>query len=59
VKRDTSREIPLSEPLQQLARAQAIRAVTSRVCKIPPPVFARMDEAACLAQLGRLIKKAS
>jgi glycosyltransferase involved in cell wall biosynthesis len=57
VKRDTSLEIPLSESLQQLARAQAIRAITARVCKIPPPVFARMDDAACLVQLGRLIKK--
>jgi hypothetical protein len=59
VRRDTSREIPLSEPLQQLARTQAIRVITARLCKIPPPVFARMDDAACLVQLTRLCKKAS
>lgn len=59
VRREVSREIPLSEPLMQVARAHAVRAVTARICKIPPAVFARMDTAACLAQLGRLLQKAS
>lgn len=56
-RRDVSREIPLSLPLQQLARTQAIRTITSRLCNIPPPLFVRMDEAACLTQLVRLAQK--
>lgn len=56
-RRDVSREIPLSPALQQLARTQAIRTLTSRLCKIPPALFARMDETACLAHLVRLAQK--
>jgi len=56
VRRDVACEIPLAPPLQQLARSQAIRLMTSRLCKIPPLVMARMDEAACLAHLTRLAK---
>lgn len=59
VRRDIAGEIPLSPPLQQLARTQAIRVITSRLCKVPPQLMARMDEAACLAQLARIAKSAT
>ncbi|MCR6654585.1 MAG: galactosyltransferase-related protein [Opitutus sp.] len=59
VRRDVTREIPISPPLQQLARSQAIRLMTSLLCKIPTPVLAKMDEAACLAHLSRLAKSSA
>ncbi len=55
-RRDVSSEIPISMPMLQLARAQAIRGLALRFCKIPPALFNRMDETACLAQLARYVQ---
>lgn len=53
VRRDLTREIPISPALHQTARSHAIRAVAAQLCKIPAATLARMDEAACLAQLRK------
>jgi hypothetical protein len=55
LRRDTSREIPISETLQIFARNNAIRTVTGRLCKIPPAILGRMDYSACLARLSQLV----
>ena len=59
VRRDLTREIPIAPPLMQLARSQAIRLMANRLCKIPPATIARMDDAACLAQLARFAKSSA
>lgn len=51
-RRDVSREIPLSEPLFNIAYAQALRVVAAKVCKLPPAAIARMDNRACRQQLA-------
>ncbi len=55
VRRAIEDEIPLAGSLQQLARTHAIRTITARLCKIPPQIFSRMDETACLVALARLM----
>lgn len=57
LRRDTAREIPISETLQVFARNNAIRTVTGRLCKIPPALLGRMDYGACLARLSQLVPR--
>lgn len=54
-RRDKSREIPLSDPLQQLARSRAIRALITRLFNVPTATANRLDEATCLAQIARYL----
>lgn len=52
LRRDVSREIPLSEPVMQIARAHALRAVVSRLTRIPSAQTARLDEPALMRLLA-------
>lgn len=49
--RDTRREIPVSPPLQAMARLHALRSVTAQACGLPGSRVMAMDEAACLGAL--------
>ena len=53
LRRDVAREIPLSAPLMQIARAHALRAVAARLGRLSPPEVARLDEAGCLRVVAR------
>lgn len=55
LRRDRSREIPLSAPLMRTARAHAIRAVAARLGKLAPAALDRLDEAACLRLIARQV----
>ncbi len=59
LRRDVSREIPVSDTLATFARNHAVRVVTGLLCKLPPAVLERLDTAACLARLSQLLPKPS
>lgn len=52
LRRDRSREIPLSAPVMQLAQSHALRAVASRVTRLPAAQIARLDEPGLLRLLA-------
>ena len=53
LRRDRSREIPLSAPLMRTARGHAIRVVAARLGRLAPAALDRLDEAACLRLIAR------
>lgn len=52
-RRDTLREIPLSDALLQQARGHGLVAVVTQLFKLPPAEAARLDHARCLQLLSR------
>ncbi len=52
LRRDRSREIPISPAVMQLAQGHALRAVASRVTRLPAAQIARLDEPSLLRLLA-------